>query len=73
VARDSGPPRHDYAQQYPPDDLRALICEAWRLALSQITENRKVEIRKSSTFQDPIFGFCLKKATLRQSPRRPAA
>jgi len=36
-------------------------------ALSQITENRKVKTCKSLTFQDPIFGFCLKKATLRQS------
>src|SRR2546422_559595 len=32
-----------------------------------MTENRKVDARKPLIFQDPIFGFCLKKATLRQS------
>ncbi len=36
-------------------------------ALSQITENRKVEAPKPLIFRDPIFGFCLQKATLRQS------
>ena len=36
-------------------------------ALSQITENRKVEAPKALIFRDPIFGFCLQKATLRQS------
>jgi hypothetical protein len=38
-----------------------------RWALSQITENRKVETHKPLIFRDPIFGFCLQKATLRQS------
>jgi hypothetical protein len=37
-------------------------------ALSQITENRKVEARKPLIFRNPICGFCLKKANLRQSP-----
>jgi transposase-like protein len=41
-------------------------AQAW--ALSQITENRKVEAPKPLIFQYPIFGFCLQKATLRQSP-----
>ena len=41
-------------------------------SLSQITENRKVETRKPLIFQDPIFGFYLKKATLRQNPKRAA-
>jgi hypothetical protein len=36
-------------------------------ALSQIIENRKVETRNSLIFQQPIFGFYLQKATLRQS------
>jgi hypothetical protein len=36
-------------------------------ALSQITENRKVETCKWLIFRDPIFGFCLQKPTLRQS------
>jgi hypothetical protein len=36
-------------------------------ALSQITENRKVEARKSLIFQTTILRFCPKKATLRQS------
>jgi len=39
-----------------------------RRALSQITENRKVWTRKSLIFQYTIFGFCLEKAILRQSP-----
>ena len=37
------------------------------IALSQITENRKVEAPKPLIFRDPILGFCLQKATLRQS------
>ena len=37
-------------------------------ALSQITENRKVWTRKSLIFQYTIFGFCLEKAILRDSP-----
>ena len=37
-------------------------------ALSQITENRKVWTRKPLIFQYTIFGFCLEKAFLRQSP-----
>src|SRR2546429_7781754 len=36
-------------------------------ALSQMTENRKVWIRKSLIFQYTVFGFCLEKAILRQS------
>ena len=36
-------------------------------ALSQITENRKVEPRKLLIFQHTIFRFCLQKATLRQN------
>ena len=35
--------------------------------LSQITENRKVEVCKSLIFHNLIFGFCLKKANLRQN------
>jgi len=38
-------------------------------ALSQITENRKVWTRKPLIFQYTIFGFCLEKAFLRQSPK----
>ena len=41
--------------------------EERREALSQITENRKVETRKWLIFREPIFGFCLQKSTLRQS------
>ena len=37
-------------------------------ALSQIIENRKVGTRKSLIFQYTIFGLCLEKAILRQSP-----
>src|SRR5215831_10142642 len=37
------------------------------IALSQITENRKVETRKWLICREPIFGFCLQKPTLRQS------
>ena len=33
----------------------------------QITENRKVEAHKSLIFQNPTFGFCRQKTTLRQS------
>ena len=39
----------------------------YRLALSQITENRKVWTRKSLICQQTIFGFCPEKAILRQS------
>src|SRR5215475_7887611 len=39
------------------------------LALSQITENRKVWTRKSLIFRYTIFGFFLEEAILRQSPR----
>src|SRR5215510_14850360 len=38
-------------------------------ALSQTTENRKVETRKPLIFRDPIFGFYLQNPTLRQSPK----
>jgi hypothetical protein len=38
--------------------------------MSQITDNRTGQALKSLSFRDPIFGFCLSKATLRQS--RPA-
>ena len=37
-------------------------------ALSQITENRKVDPRKLLICQPTIFRFCLQKTTLRQSP-----
>ena len=40
-------------------------------ALSQTTENRKVETRKPLIFRDPIFGFYLQNPTLRQSPSTP--
>ena len=40
------------------------------VALSQITENRKVWTRTLLIFQYTIFGFCLEKAILRQSPLR---
>src|SRR6266566_8014625 len=43
------------------DSFGRSVTAAW-WALSQITQNRKVETRKALTFQDPIFGFCLKKA-----------
>jgi hypothetical protein len=43
------------------------IVKRGKTALSQTTENRKVEAPKSLIFRDPIFGFCLQKATLRQS------
>ena len=36
-------------------------------ALSQITENRQVKIRKWLIFREPIFEFCLPKPTVRQS------
>jgi transposase-like protein len=49
-----------------PNTVLGWLVEAAE-ALSQITENRKVEARKSLTFQDPIFGFCRKKANWRQS------
>jgi len=39
-----------------------------RPVLSQITENRKVEARKSLILQHTIFTFGRKKATLRQNP-----
>jgi hypothetical protein len=38
-----------------------------KMVLSQITENRKVEARKSLILQHTIFTFGLKKATLRQN------
>src|SRR5262245_832383 len=50
-----------------PREHGAIHALRLRVALSQIAENRKVETRKSLTFQDPISGFYLKKATLRQS------
>jgi hypothetical protein len=37
------------------------------MVLSQITENRKVEARKSLIFQHTIFAFGLKKVNLRQN------
>jgi hypothetical protein len=36
--------------------------------LSQIIENRKVEVRKSLIFRHTVFTFGLKNATLRQNP-----
>ena len=39
--------------------------------LSQITENRKVEARKSLIFRHTIFTFGLKNATLRQNRTPP--
>jgi len=39
-----------------------------RQVLSQITENRKVEARKSLIFRHTIFTFGLKNANLRQNP-----
>jgi len=39
-------------------------------ALSQITENRKVESRKSLIFRNTTLRFCLKKANLRQSQKK---
>src|SRR5262249_54061509 len=42
-------------------------------ALSQTTENRKVEARKPLIFYDQIFGFYLQNPTLQQSPRDPLA
>ena len=47
---------------------RQMRPEVAREALSQITENRKVEARKPLIFQDRVFEFSLEKATLRQSP-----
>src|SRR5215831_11496744 len=41
--------------------------------LSQITENRKVEARKSLIFHHTIFTFGLKKANLRQNGRQSSA
>src|SRR5712691_10310181 len=37
------------------------------MVLSQITENRKVEARKSLIFRHTVFTFSLKNATLRQN------
>jgi len=42
------------------------VAVAWR-ALSQTTENRKVETHKPLIFRDPIFGIYLQNPTLRQS------
>ena len=50
-----------------PRNFPRLECCRGLRALSHITENRKVEAPKSLIFRDPIFGFCLQKATLRQS------
>jgi hypothetical protein len=33
VTRDPGPPRHDYANQYPAGDMRASVCESWRFPI----------------------------------------
>ena len=44
------------------------LTQALMVALSQTTENRKVEARKPLIFQDPIFGFYRQNPTLRQSP-----
>src|SRR2546425_10759894 len=43
------------------------LLEEEKRALSQISENRKVEAPKSLIFHEPIFRFCLQKAILRQS------
>jgi len=53
------------------DDARPgqVFFKAHPEALSQITENRKVATRKWLIFREPIFGFCLQKPTLRQSPK----
>src|SRR5262249_15437633 len=40
-------------------------------ALSQITENRKVETCKSLIFRNTLLRFCLKKANLRQNSHAP--
>jgi hypothetical protein len=39
-------------------------------ALSQTTENRKVEARKPLIFRDPIFGFYRQNPTLQQSQEK---
>jgi hypothetical protein len=64
----------DDAHAYVSADARTLrrhVQQGCPSALSQITENRKVEARKSLIFQYPIFGFCLQKATLRHIWTRP--
>ena len=43
---------------------------AGETALSQITENRKVDPHKPLNFHHSIFRFCLSKTILRQSQRR---
>src|SRR5215475_4006016 len=43
--------------------------DAPNLALSQMTENRKVEAHKSLIFRNTILRFGLKKAKVRQSQR----
>jgi hypothetical protein len=48
--------------------VERLLGQLQSAALSQITENRKVEARKSLIFQHTIFTFSPKKATLRQNP-----
>jgi len=40
------------------------------IALSQTTENRKVDARKPLIFRNPVFGFYLQNPTLRQSRGR---
>ena len=47
--------------------LRMSVAQGGQRVLSQITENRKVEARKSLILQHTIFTFGLKKATLRQN------
>src|SRR5438034_1308198 len=46
---------------------KARYSAARFLALSQITENRKVEAHKPWIFRNPFSKCCLNKATLRQS------
>ena len=43
------------------------LTQALMVALSQTTENRKVEARKQLIFRDPVFGFYRQNPTLRQS------
>src|SRR5215475_5987708 len=49
------------AEPMPPQRKRKRTIEAKPLALSHITENRKVEACKSLIFWYPIFAFCLKR------------
>ena len=64
-------PRASLPAPLQPDRHRLPLRTGGRsVALSQITENRKVWTRTLLIFQYTIFGFCLEKAILRQSPLR---